>query len=119
MDRRYGDMRNKYKVRLGAAGESFSADILKSMGYVILAKNFRCYAGEIDIIARKGKEIHFIEVKTRVGSENGMPEEAVTEKKLKAMRAAANYYMLRLGSEGYEVVFDVFAIEVCYIENCA
>ena len=111
-------MDTKYKVRVGRQGESFAADMLMNKGFVILARNYRCYRGEIDIIARKGREIHFVEVKTRFGSGNGYPEEAVTSTKVNNMTAVAQYYMSRLGQKQYKVVFDVMAIDVEFIENC-
>ncbi|MBR0373520.1 MAG: YraN family protein [Mogibacterium sp.] len=111
-------MDTKYRVRFGRLGEDFAIGLLRDMGYVILARNYRCYQGEIDVIARRGQVIHFIEVKTRFGSGNGRPEEAVTDKKQKAMRSAAKYFMSRVGSDEYDVVFDVMAIEVAFIENC-
>ena len=51
-------------------------------GYRILHRNFRCRAGEIDLVALKGRILHFIEVKTRQGDSYGHPAESITPKKM-------------------------------------
>ena len=63
------------------------------MGYKILAKNFRTRFGEIDIIAKDGNSLVFVEVKTRHNVAYGRPEEAVTKTKQRHIIAAANIYL--------------------------
>lgn len=68
------------RQRLGKSGEEAVAEYLKKNGYKILSKNYRCKLGEIDLIARDGKNLVFIEVKTRSGLRYGSPAAAVTLK---------------------------------------
>jgi putative endonuclease len=63
--------------RKGRLGEELAAADLESKGYMILVKNFRCKAGEIDIVAKRGNVMVFVEVKTRTGKDYGSPAEAV------------------------------------------
>ncbi len=77
---------------LGAAGEDFAAAHLAQQGYQILARNIRCAGVELDIVARRGRTLVFVEVKTRRGREFGTPEEAVTPaKQAKLVELAATY----------------------------
>ncbi len=62
----------------GLSGEDAACQYLEQKGYKILRRNFRCYSGEIDIIAAKGQTLSFIEVKTRSSTLYGLPREAVT-----------------------------------------
>jgi len=83
-------MKNIY---LGKEGEEKAVEFLKKNGYRIIERNFRTKIGEIDIIARRKKEIVFIEVKTRSSDNFGLPEEAVGEKKLKKIEKVALMYL--------------------------
>ncbi|MCH5717484.1 YraN family protein [Niabella hibiscisoli] len=65
---------------IGKNGESLAATYLQSKGYTIVCKNWRHSYYEIDIIANKGKKLHFIEVKTRSSEVYGHPEDSVTKK---------------------------------------
>lgn len=78
---------------LGKLGEDFAAGLLSAEGYRIVERNFRCRAGEIDIIAEKDGELSFVEVKTRRTLAFGYPAEAVTAEKRRHIRRAAAYYM--------------------------
>ncbi len=66
------------RQRLGRWGEGVAATHLEAHGYTILARNWRCAAGEIDLVARDGETLVFVEVKTRRGRAYGAPEEALT-----------------------------------------
>lgn len=66
---------------LGKSGESIAALFFEEKGYTVTHRNWRCKAGEIDLIVRKGDEWRFIEVKMRSNTKYGYPEEAVTEYK--------------------------------------
>lgn len=107
-----------YRQRIGMQGERFAAHILEENGFRILCRNFRCRMGELDIIAAKEERIHFIEVKTRMGSGAGHPAEAVTEEKQTAIRRAASYYAMIKGLRDREFSFDVIEVELNYLENC-
>ena len=80
---------------LGALGEELASGILYSEGYRILERNFRSYAGEVDIICDRGNEIDFVEVKTRTGDLYGSPFQAVGRKKLETIRKVADYYIMK------------------------
>ena len=62
-------------------------------GYEIVARNWHCQAGEVDIVARRGDAYHFFEVRTRRGQEYGMPEESVTPVKRQRMIDVALTYL--------------------------
>ncbi len=83
-----------YKQILGAWGESQAAEFLTKNGLQIIAKNFRTSQGEIDLIAKEGDVLVFVEVKTRSNLKFGFPEEAVTDKKVEHLLAAAETYLL-------------------------
>ncbi len=78
---------------LGKNGETLAAEFLETKGYAIVCKNWRYKHYEIDIIASKGKKLHFIEVKTRSTSAFGHPEESVTKKKFQFIKNAADEYL--------------------------
>lgn len=110
-------MKRKYKIRVGRHGEDFAVTLLEEMGMIILKRNYRCRGGEIDIIARRGYDIHFIEVKTRVGNSCGTALEAVQPGDLESKRRVAELYIERVGAYNYNVQFDVLAIQIDYVEN--
>jgi putative endonuclease len=78
---------------LGRTGERLAAEELVRRGYSIIERNFRCRYGEIDLIAEKGDDLVFIEVKTRRGNAYGLPEEAVTPRKQQKIVQVASYYL--------------------------
>lgn len=73
------------KDDLGKAGEERAARYLASIGYDILARNWRCPEGEIDIVASRGSRLAVVEVKTRTGTAYGHPLEAVDDRKLRRL----------------------------------
>jgi len=70
----------------GNAGEDHAVEWLERHGFSIIDRNWRCARGEVDIVARDGDTIVFIEVKTRTGQTTGHPLEAVTPRKLARIR---------------------------------
>ena len=94
---------------LGLEGEDMAADHLSSSGYVILERRFRIHSIEIDIIASKGKELVFVEVKTRSSDFFASPESAVNVKKQKRMILAADYYVRERGIDA-EIRFDIVSV---------
>ncbi|MCX7717463.1 MAG: YraN family protein [Candidatus Sumerlaeaceae bacterium] len=80
---------------LGNAAEQAVADMLQAQGWRILERNFRCRAGEIDIIAEDHGQIVFIEVKARSPRAWQRPAEAVDETKQHRLTAAARTYLRR------------------------
>ncbi|HVT90037.1 MAG TPA: YraN family protein [Tepidisphaeraceae bacterium] len=107
-------LKSKLKVEaptdpLGPRGENAAAKHLRNQGYKILLRNFRCQAGEIDIIARDGRTIVFVEVKTRT-NDDPTPEEQVNNFKQHQISKAAKYYLSRYGTPQPPARFDVVAI---------
>jgi len=78
---------------LGTWGEELAADYLLRKGYTIIERNWKSGHRDIDIIATDGKEVVFVEVKTRRNRIFGDPEEAIDYQKLKNLRAAINHYV--------------------------
>jgi putative endonuclease len=78
---------------LGAFGERAAATMLESRGYQIIDRNWRCRWGELDLVATKGDELAFVEVKTRRGSALGAPEESVTSAKHERIWRSVHEYL--------------------------
>lgn len=104
-------MERKNKRMLGSEYEKQAAGYLKSRGLEILERNYRCRQGEIDLVARDGSYLVFVEVKYRHDDSKGDPAEAVGPYKQQKVRAAARYYLYqnRYGEET-PCRFDVVAI---------
>ena len=99
------------KRQTGSRYEETAAAFLTSKGYRVLERNFRCRQGEIDLIARDGNDLVFVEVKFRRGKGQGLPEEAVDFRKQEKIRQAARYYLYRNGyEEDTACRFDVVGI---------
>lgn len=81
------------RQKLGRLGERLASDALEGRGYRIIERNFRCRAGEIDLVAEEGEDLVFVEVKTRRGSSYGLPEEAVNERKARKLQEVAGCYL--------------------------
>jgi putative endonuclease len=84
---------SKARAKLGRHGESLAAAELVRRGYEIVARNWRCQVGEVDIVARRSDVLHFFEVRTRRGREYGTPEESVTPDKRQRMVDVALTYL--------------------------
>jgi putative endonuclease len=94
---------------LGKLGEDLANDYLAQRGYSILHRNWRYGRYEIDIIAQKGRVLHFVEVKTRASNVYGFPEENVTRKKIRRLLLAADEFLYR-HPDYHHIQFDVLAI---------
>ncbi len=102
-------MVKNWRQALGKWGEMKAASYLISQGIEILKRNYRCEYGEIDLIAKDGETIVFVEVKTRSSSKYGQPEEAVDAAKQEHIVASAeNYLMENSFTEDWRV--DVVSI---------
>lgn len=77
----------------GIWGEAQAANYLRAHGYQLLAHGYHCRFGEIDLIARKGNILCFVEVKTRTNLDYGLPREYVTAAKQEKLRKTAAYYL--------------------------
>lgn len=100
----------KATKNLGDFGEAEAALYLSSKGYEILARNFRCILGEIDIITKEGKTFVFVEVKTKSNLNFGLPEEMVNKKKQRKIIQTAQFWLKENGQENADWRIDVLAI---------
>jgi putative endonuclease len=98
------------RLSLGAHGEELAAAFLRERRYRIVERNFSTPLGEIDIIARKGKTLAFIEVKTRRSLAFGSPAEAVGARKQHQIIKAAKWYLATGRGQGLQPRFDVVAV---------
>jgi putative endonuclease len=96
--------------QLGDHGEDLAVAALKKQGYRILERNYTTPLGEIDLIARQGKTLVIVEVKTRKSTRFGSPQEAVSAAKQAKLRRLADYYLKEKRLTGTVVRFDVVAI---------
>ena len=86
-----------------------AARFLQEKGYEIMARNFRYQHAEIDLVAKKGKMMVFVEVKTRTNLSFGNPEEFVSYAKAKLVMKAAEHYIFTHNWQ-FDVRFDILAI---------
>lgn len=93
----------------GQFGEGTAASFLKKNGYKILKRNYRNQIGEIDIVAQKGEDLVFVEVKTRSSAAFGTPSEAVTYYKKRKLVNTAKLYLLKNPTD-MNVRFDVIEV---------
>lgn len=97
---------------LGQQGEDLAVNYLKREGFTILARNVRLGVNEIDIIAREGDTVAFVEVKTKRGNPLTSPECNVTEAKKKKIRRAAKRYIDEQDENGTYYRFDIVSVVV-------
>lgn len=95
---------------LGRRGEQSAAKFLREKGYSILKQNYRCHHGEIDIIAKEGDTIVFVEVKTRSSKAFGGPAAAVNYRKQQQISKAAFTYLEEQQLNDVDSRFDVISI---------
>ena len=104
--------RGQRNRELGARGEEAAARFLVRRGYDILERNWKCYAGEADIIARDEDTLIFVEVKTRRDCQKGFPAEAVDAEKRARYEKIALAYLRDYEYVDLAVRFDVISIVV-------
>ena len=97
---------------LGRRGEDLAHRYLRGAGFIVLARNYRPAGGEseVDIVARDGDTLVFVEVKSRSSADFGSPERAIGEEKQKHIVRAARRYAARAGIEWNQVRFDTISI---------
>ena len=98
------------RLALGAWGEERAGEFLQARGWTILARNFRCPLGEVDIIARDGNQLIFVEVKTRRTTAFGLPQEAVGSRKQQQLIRVAQWYLKGYKDQRINPRFDVLAV---------
>ncbi len=97
---------------LGRRGEEVAAEVLRRRGWRILARNYRCPLGELDLVAEDGDVVVFVEVKTRRGLRAGSAAEAVGPGKRRRLLRLARYFLAVHGLTGRACRFDVVCLTV-------
>ncbi len=95
---------------LGVRGEDAAAAWYQAQGYEIVARNWRCREGELDLIVRNGRTFVFCEVKSRTTTAFGAPVEAVTYRKQARLRRLAARWLDESPIRAGEIRFDVASI---------
>jgi putative endonuclease len=102
---------------LGARGEELVADWYRARGYEVVARNWRCREGELDLVVRRGRAYAFCEVKTRTTEAFGAPAEAVTRAKQARLRVLAARWLAEAApARPREIRFDVAGVLGCRVE---
>jgi len=100
----------KERLALGKLGEDLAVKKVKRLGYKKIIRNYRCPFGEVDLIARDGETLVFIEIKTRKSKSTGIAKEAVDERKRRQLSKVALAYMKSHGCFETRARFDVVAV---------
>lgn len=103
---------NSARGELGRAGERAALADYTRRGFRLLARNWTCSLGELDLVFVRGSLLVFCEVKARSGRAFGGPHEAVTGKKQRKLRALAEVFLATSGANPDAVRFDVASVTV-------
>jgi len=103
------EKRDSRKV-LGADGERAAEEFLRKRRYRIIERNYRCRAGEVDLVALDGNTVVFVEVKTRTGPGFGSPLDAVDLRKQGQVSRAAQYFLAKHQLHDRAARFDVVGV---------
>jgi putative endonuclease len=105
-------LRYRKHVNTGRHGEDLAHRFLRAKGFIVVARNWRPPqgGGEIDIVAREGEWLVFVEVKTRLSVEWSSPERDINPEKIHAVRKAARDYVRRANADEARVRFDAISI---------
>jgi putative endonuclease len=95
---------------LGRAGEQAALSYYRKAGYRLVARNWRCSLGELDLVLLRGTTLVFCEVKARRGSGLGGPHEAVDGRKQHKLRILAEAFIAARPGLDHEVRFDVASV---------
>jgi len=98
------------KQLLGKEGERVAEQYLRSKGYTLVERNYRCHGGELDLIVLDRRVLVFVEVKTRTGHGFGSPFEAVEARKQQRMIRAAQFFLSQKGLHQRDARFDVIGV---------
>lgn len=108
------------KRKTGNDYENIAASFLRKQGLLILEHSFRVKRGEVDLIARDGEYLVFVEVKYRRGQGSGVSLAAVDKRKQRVISRVAQAYLCRLGDDGIPCRFDVVGIDgkdITWVKN--
>lgn len=98
------------RLDLGRIGEELALKRIKGLGYKKVAQNYRCALGEVDLIAKDGDALVFIEIKTRRGPSMARAKEAVDGRKRRKLSQLAQAYMKLHGLQDARARFDVVTV---------
>ncbi|MFC1997279.1 YraN family protein [Chloroflexota bacterium] len=119
-------MMTSSRQALGYWGETIAAEYLVNKGYLVIERNLRTSYGEIDLIAKDGKFLVFVEVKTRATDAFGPPEASITRQKKEHLIASARTFLQTFSNSDTNWRIDVIAIrklksestpEIIHFEN--
>ncbi len=102
----------KERISLGKFGEDLARERLRDLGYRILKTNYRCSLGEVDLVARDGDVLVFVEIKTRKSESLGQIKEVVNRRKQAQLSKVALAYLKSNNLWGSKARFDVVAIRL-------
>lgn len=105
------------KSDAGAAAEARAARHLEEKGWTILERNFRAKVGELDIVARDGECVVFVEVRSRAGAAFGGAAASVDFRKRRKLLKAAQLYALKHGLDDCPMRFDVVVVEAGRLDH--
>jgi putative endonuclease len=106
----------RYKQRFGRRGEELAAAWYRQAGYELVARNWRCSEGELDLVLRRPGTVVFCEVKSRSSDRFGLPVEAVTPAKQRRLRVLAARFLREHPQRGATPRFDVASVMGDHIE---
>jgi putative endonuclease len=95
---------------IGASAEDAAAAALIAAGYTLVARNWRCEIGELDLVARDGEILVFVEVRSRANADHGHAAEMVTLPKQRKVTRVAQLYLVLERPQYTECRFDVVAV---------
>jgi putative endonuclease len=108
--RSYSDAAVRRRRALGAAGEAAAAAWYESAGFAVLARNWRCRDGELDLVLGRDDLLVFCEVKTRSTTAYGVPASAVTPEKQRRVRHLAMRWLDETDTRAPRLRFDVASV---------
>jgi putative endonuclease len=104
------------RKQLGNYGENLALEAYEKAGYKLIAQQYRCSLGEIDLIVQKENVLIFVEVRTKTNQSFGTAEESITEKKKRTIRKVSQFFLHDVMYDKYcdhsAVQFDVIAIYI-------
>lgn len=99
-----------HRLHIGKQGELFAEQYLEKQHYTLIQKNFRCKLGEIDLIAKDGHIVVFVEVRTKTSTLYGPAYNSVTPRKQKQVKRVALFYISQHNLVNTQFRFDVIGI---------
>ena len=111
-------MKDMRRIKTGKQGETLAAAYLEKAGYQIIERNYRCLfgemelVGEMDLVARDGQTVVFVEVKSRKSDRFGVPQLSVGLQKQKKLSQIALHYLEQKRFYPCDARFDVIAIRM-------